>query len=126
MTAPDLSVIVEVVAEGYYERYSEGVLSLNPDATFPDWSDLNALSAHNIREAVLPVVTATLTALLPLVEAWEAEAAEFEVGAAEAFKAGHEIVGHSRTALASTCRSHALRLRMLAAPHTITTPGGTE
>ncbi|MFW7414723.1 hypothetical protein [Demequina sp. SO4-18] len=69
--APTLTAIVESVARDHHERWAERQLAVIPDASIPSWDDRDDMSKHAIREAVLPAVRATLTALMPLADGWE-------------------------------------------------------
>ena len=66
MTTPaprDLTAIVEKVARDFHERFNARLDQENPGGTYPSWEHLNAMSKHAIREAVLPIVVATISAI---------------------------------------------------------------
>lgn len=59
----DLTAIVESVARDWHDRRAANERAAKPDAHIPTWEVRDAMSKHSIREAVLPIVTATLRAI---------------------------------------------------------------
>ena len=95
MTAVTRDAIVEAAARGkYMAERSEG--GGDGPFTWPDWEDLPVFEQAICRESVLPVVTATLAALMPLVEEFRAEAGFHERNSEDCQKnLKHELAAES-------------------------------